>query len=113
VVDALNATFYYNVSGTWTVIGTIENSTANASEIAGSLTTSGLTDGSFTINATVSNSTGVFYAADVISGVIFDNTGPASNVTARLNGSINWGVTVLNSTATDSLVPIANVTFTI
>jgi hypothetical protein len=76
ITNALNVTFYYNLSGTWTAIGTINNGSLSPSSIQGSLSTTGLTNGYYTINATVRNTTDAKSATIYTYLVLFDNSNP-------------------------------------
>ena len=79
--DAKNATFYYNLSGTWTVIGSAANCSNGATFAScnATLNISSLTDGIYGINASLGNTTGGTFAVVITHRIIFDSKAP--NVT--------------------------------
>jgi hypothetical protein len=115
IVTPINATFYYNLSGTWTVIGNttptggcdLDNQTCGVS-----LDTTGLTSGYFSINVTIYNATSSVSAATVPHSVLIDNTvpevspanftGPSddANHSEFISGLVYINVTILDVTST-------------
>lgn len=71
-----NATFYYNLSGTWTSVGIATTCSINA--CYGSLSTASLTSGYYSINATIYNLTAAAAksATTLKTNVLIDNTNP-------------------------------------
>ncbi len=116
--DAKNATFYYNLSGVWTKIGssTLCSNTASLSSCNASLNLSGLTDGIYNINATLSNSTTTIGASVLTYGIIFDSTPPAvsfSGITNVVNNGNYSQTIILNVSAIDALIGMGSVYFNI
>ncbi len=119
----MNATFYYNLSGTWTKIGNTSYTDGCYIDIGGiyghcnvTLDTSGLIDGNYSINATISNGTDTLNATILTYWVIFDNTAPvveAANITAPTSSSSYAGTILLNATVTDATSKVASVFFNI
>jgi PGF-pre-PGF domain-containing protein len=127
--DATNVTFYYNRSGVWTRIG---SSTACSKAVAGALAScnatlnlSGLTDGRYSINATLANTSTsgssatnnytLYGANNIIFNVTFDSTPPAVNFTGfnTINNGNYSGVMVLNASATNTVLGVDSVYFNI
>jgi len=115
--DAKNATFYYNLSGTWTKIGsTLDcNNGAVFGSCNGTLNLSGLTDGLYAINATISNTTTFGKSATVFTyNITFDSTAPnvSTFYTSTNNGNYSGTIT-LNVSVSDALIGIESVYFNI
>jgi PGF-pre-PGF domain-containing protein len=133
IVNPLNVTFYAspNGNGTWLLIG---NSTAGAGcvpvlatasynmscGVLLNITNSQITDGNYTINATVANASGYMVATmgnitNMSTSVTFDGTAPA--VVANLTPQEGWNVTTgsytINVSIIDALVNIGSVYFNI
>ena len=114
--DAKNATFYYNLSGTWTVIGstTACSNGATFASCNATLNISSLTDGIYNINATLKNDTNSFNATIIHYGIIFDSKAP--NVTSYSN-TVNKGnysgTILLNVSCVDNVIGVNNVYFNI
>ncbi len=116
--DSKNATFYYNLSGVWTSIGTASvcSNTATSSSCNASLNISSLTDGRYSINATLANSTTVLGASVLTTNVIFDKTPPAvsfSGITNAVNNGNYSGIIMLNVSASDAVIGMSSVYFNI
>ena len=114
--DAKNVTFYYNLSGTWTVIGSglaCSNGATFASCNA-TLNISSLTPGKYGINASLGNTTGGTFAAVLTHVIIFDSTAP--NVTSYSN-TVNTGnysgTIVLNASCVDNVIGVNSVYFNV
>lgn len=117
--DSVNATFYYNRSGTWTFLNIstkcVNNIATVISSCNGTFPISSLTDGKYSINATLnSKATGTNYlntsgASVITTSVIFDSTPP--NVSSTLVGQISYGnytgTLILNISANDPVMGIA------
>jgi hypothetical protein len=101
----VNATFYYNLSGTWTAIGnTSATGGCDGASCNITLDTSGLTDGFYSINASLHNGTDVAFATTVTTVVAFDNTVPEvyiENLTTATPGSNHSKTFFLNVSAVD------------
>lgn len=124
--DATNATFYYNLSGIWTKIGSTlickGAPSGSPASCNASLNISGLTNGRYSINATLSNTTtgssntNASGASVITINITFDSTPP--NVSfAFQNNTINngnySGIIILNVSANDPLMGIGSVYFNI
>ena len=98
--DALNATFYYNLSGVWTYIGftTDCNNGATFASCNKSINISTLTQGRYSINATIGNDT-TKGASIITTNVVFDWTPPditiifPANNTNTSNAQLNINYT--------------------
>lgn len=118
--DALNATFYYNLSGAWAKIGSSTNchnsAAGSLSSCNVSLNLSGVTDGRYSISANLSNSTTTSAASVLTNNIIFDSTSPAvsfSGITNVVNNG-NYSQTItLNASVVDALIGIGSVYFNI
>lgn len=122
--DATNATFYYNLSGVWVVI---RNASVCHAPVGGGVTSCyanlsiqnlNLTDGKFSINATLANTSGgisylLYGATSIARMVTFDKTPP--NVSSSLVGVSNngnyTGTLVLNISINDVTIGISSVYF--
>ncbi len=123
IQDPLNATFYYNLSGTWTEIGSSHATLGCAVDASGAygdcnatLDISSLTDGNYSINASINNGTDIVYATDLTLSVTFDSSPPnVSAITGPLNATnlSTWDVITLNATITDAWSSIDTVLFNI
>jgi len=123
--DAQNATFYYNLSGVWTYIGsTLDcNNGATFGSCNGTLNVSGLTDGRYSINATLSNATTTASnvnssgASVLTTNVVFDKTPPAvsfSGITNTVNyGNYTGSILIINVSVIDSLMEVDRVYFNV
>jgi len=131
--DATNVTFYYNLSGVWTKIGSAAPATGCSKAAAGSLefcnaslNLSGLTDGRYSINATLANLSTVGTAGannyllngadNVIHDVIFDSTPPNvsfSGITNVINNGNYSGIIYPNVTINDATIGMSSVYFNI
>lgn len=126
--DAVNATFYYNLTGVWTKLGsaTVCSRGATASSCNVSLNLSGVTDGIYSINATLANTTTsgasatnnyTLYGASVVTqNIIFDSTPPVvsfSGITNTINNGNYSQTMILNVSSTSPLMPISSVYFNI
>jgi len=109
--DATNASFYYNLSGTWQLIGNVSTCTkAVAGAVAScnaSLNVSTLVQGRYSINVTLANLTnfGAAYGANVTTyNVTFDYTPPSINITFPTNNSNFSSLTIeINYSRSDNL----------
>ena len=116
IVDASNATFYYNLSGTWTVIGnvTCSGNGASMSSCSSTLSTALLTDGIYSIKAILSNGTNVTNISDsstVTNNIIFDNTPPAVTTFYNTLDNGNYSSTnlfILNVSVSDATIGMLN-----
>jgi PGF-pre-PGF domain-containing protein len=128
ITNAVNATFYYNYSGVWTLIGTVPCSNNYNNNCNGTLNTSGLHDGRYTLNVTLNNGTTTLNmgAGGNVStyNVTFDHTGPSvlnfnvkmTNGTFITTNRANLsGVTLylFNVSVNDSWMNISSVYFNI
>ena len=121
ITEPSNATFYLNISGTWTPIG---NTTigcdvgATASSCAVALTNSTIPDGAYSLNATIYNSTGSVSVTNVanLSSIIIDSTKPVA-FPSNISNPTNWGNysqnLVLNVSVVDALTGVNSVLFNI
>jgi uncharacterized membrane protein YgcG len=114
IVDPVNATFFYNLSGTWTAIGNTTPTVGcnfNSSSCTVTLDISSLTDGVYSINATIYNGTSSVSAGTATYEVLLDSTGPQvspSNISypssggnfSEVNGLIYFNVTIIDLTST-------------
>lgn len=114
LVNAYNATFFYNLSGTWIEMGVATcNNGASTSSCNVTLDISSLTDGIYSINATVWNATANSSGTTITTSVRFDSTAPTvvyQNIVDKGNYS---GVLDLNVTITDAVMGIDAVYFNI
>jgi len=121
IATPLNATFYYNLSGTWT---RIENTSATGCALTGNncnitLSISGLTDGFYSINATLDNGTDYAYVTvpgNLATEVLFDNTPPIvypANISSPLTSSNYSSTLILNVSVVDALAGVNTVYFNI
>ena len=106
---AVNATFYYNLSGSWTsiAVGICENG-ATASSCNITFDISGLIDGVYSINATLVNNTAnstLFGASVLTTNVTFDSTPPnVSGYLTSVNRGNYSGIIILNASVSDTTI---------
>ena len=102
--DALNATFYYNLSGVWTYINytTDCNNGATFSSCNITLNVSALTQGRFSINATLGNDS-VYGASIITSNVVFDWTPPNVTIIPSNNTNTSNTLFAINYTRLDNI----------
>lgn len=121
ITTPLNATFYYNLSGAWT---RIENTSATGCALTGNncnitLSISGLTDGFYSINATLDNGTDYAYVTvpgNLATEVLFDSTPPIvypANISSPLTSSNHSSTLILNVSVVDALSGVNTVYFNI
>jgi len=133
--DATNVTFYYNLTGVWTKIGSATPALGCSKAVAGSLEScnvslnlSGLTDGFYSINATLANLSTVgtagannylLYGATgfgVATKIMFDSTPPNvsfSGITNTINNGNYSGIKHANVTVNDALIGLSSVYFNV
>jgi PGF-pre-PGF domain-containing protein len=124
--DATNVTFYYNLSGIWTRIGSSTSCSKAAAgslaSCAASLNMSGLTDGRYTINATLANTSTngasstnnyTFYGAtNAIFNFTIDSTPPSAVFAGTIINNGNYsGIIILNASVSDAIMGISSVYF--
>jgi len=124
ITDPSNATFFLNISGTWSRIGSTSASNGcqvnqTISSCAVNITNSTIPDGIYSINATIYNSTSSTSINNLsnLSNIIYiDNTKPmifAENITNPLSGKNYSQNLVLNVSAIDALIGMGTVIFNI
>jgi len=127
-MNAINASFFYNLSGTWTLIGNSSECTTdgagglstNVTYCWGEINVSSLVDGYYSINVTVRNksveSNMSAGSGNLTHGIIFDNTAPAveaSNFSLLVNNQNFSGNLLLNISVIDNTSVINDVMFNI
>lgn len=115
ITDAVNASFYYNISGSWTLIGSTlvckNNNITFISSCNATLDISTLIDGRYSINATISNTTDFGSGASTITqNVLFDSTPPTVSTAGNFNNS---GTFNLNISVSDGGIGIDSVYFNV
>ncbi len=115
--DALNATFYYNLSGTWTYINftTDCNNGATFASCNRTINISSLTQGRYSINATIGNDTAKG-ASTITTNVVFDWTPPNVSFSGQTNAVSNGnysGTITLNVSVNDILLEVKSVYFNV
>jgi len=113
ITTPTNVTFYYNKSAALTYIGNVSTcariNATNGSACWGTLTISGLTDGRYSLNATMWNGSTNANSTNVISIVTFDSTSPSINISypfvTGLNSTRNGNVSI-NYTVSDALIGV-------
>ena len=122
VTTPLNATFYYNLSGTWTKIGSTGAAACFQYRTSCNVTLSiaGLTDGFYSINATIDNGSdqgSVGAALSLITSMVrFDSSKPivyTSNVSTVVAAGNYSSTLVLNVSVVDAGMGVASVFFNI
>lgn len=120
----INATFYYNLSGTWTRIGNSSECSIDACW-TDAMDTSALTDGSYTINATLENGTATVsvsfsgnatVSANTSTSVIFDNTPPivtSANFSIGHRSNYSGNNLLLNASIVDKTLGVFTIFFNI
>ena len=104
ITNPLNATFYYNLTGTWNLINKSICFKINDSlgECRAVFNVSTLTDGAYTINVTIENQTANISA--LVTNVGFDFSIPqVSAPTLPVNGGNYSGTIILRVLATDTV----------
>jgi len=119
---SINATFFYNLSGTWTFLGNSSTCSVLPSSTTvacwGTIDVTTLTDGVFSINATLNNGTA---SANVSASVLtqrvtFDDTAPIvfnGNITSPVSGSSQPGNVVFNVSVADVTIGVGTVFFNV
>lgn len=106
VNHATNVSFYYNKSGTWTLIAVVANTSLDPTSLSTTVTTSSLTDGVYSVNCSVNNQTAA--GASVKSAkndiVTFDNTAPTCTSSKTPSGDVEYATTAtLTCSCTDTI----------
>jgi len=113
--DAVNATFYYNLSGTWTLIGTTTDCNNGATDAScnGSFDISSISEGKYSINATLN--TDLTLGASVLTeSVILDSTAPNVSAFYTVGNNGNYSGTItLNVSVSDGGIGVGSVYFNI
>ena len=126
ITNPENATFFINLSGVWSQIGSTAiaggcNVTATTSSCYANITNTTIPDGIYSINTTIYNSTNsatisIIHTGNLSNIIYIDNTAPIvfttniSNPTAGGNYSQNL---ILNVSAIDSTIGVQTVLFNI
>jgi len=118
ITDAVNASFYYNNSaGVWTLIGSTDVCVKSA-EVAScnaTLSIASILEGTYSINATLSNTTDFDKGASIITyGVTLDSTAPnvSTFYTTTNNGNYS-GIRTLNVSVSEGGIGISSVYFNV
>src|SRR3989344_1642073 len=123
ITNPANATFYLNIGGVWTIVGSTAASGGcqvggSASSCAVSLTNSTIPDGTYSLNATIYNSTNSVSATSSsnLSTIIIDTARPvvfSTNITNPSNFGNYSQILLLNASIIDSLSGVGTVLFNI
>ena len=121
ITDPSNATFYINLSGAWIRVGSTSVSNgcqvgASTSSCAVSITNSTITEGVYSINATIYNSTNtisVIHLSNLSSLIYIDPTAPTVIISSPLTGGNYSQNVLLNVSVSDLTVGVGSVFFNI
>lgn len=123
IIQPSNATFFLNISGVWSAIGSTSATNgcqvgATTSSCSTTLTNTTISDGIYAVNATIYNGTGVSRTSVTqisnLSTIIIDSTRPVvfpQNFTTVSSWANYSGFLTINLSAFDLLVGIQNVVF--
>jgi hypothetical protein len=122
ITSPANASFFINLSGTWTKIGnTSADSGCNINSCSATITNTTIPDGVYSINATIYNSTdsasiSIINASNLSNIIYIDNTPPivfASNISNPQTGGNYSQNLILNVSAIDATIGIQTIFFNI
>ena len=115
--DAINASFYYNLSGTWTIIGSTTdcNNGATFGSCNGTLDISTLIEGIYGIKAIIANTSSNYTSSTALTHhVILDTTPPNVSKTSSPSNYGNYSGTFnINVSVTDGGISVESVFFNI